>query len=450
MDKLLHFYKLPLLSLVLLLNSFYSSSQTTLTAGDIAILGFNADDPVPNQRWAFVALTDLAAGTKINFTDAGYDATTGEFRTGATNEGHMMWTLPSPIQAGTIIYATNTTINGSTTGVSGQLGNGTTFGFSTAGDQIIAYQGTLGTAAGATFIYAINTGQGSLYGSNGSWLPAGSGALAGDQFSYIPPGLNATTAVALTSNVGNTSSGTGAVGSPNYGFDNMYYAGTFTGYKYQILADIANSSNWAGDNTTTANISPSAGSAFPTGTFVILPVTLIAFEVQLQSTNVVKVSWSTANEINNSFFEVQSSADGINFSAIGRIEGKLNSTTTENYSFIDATPQQGVNYYRLKQVDLDGNVKLFSIKSVTVPTIKLQVTPNPAIDEVRAYFAAGLYKQVQLVSGSGQVLKVIILAQNETEARFSMSSHASGNYYLCFIGKDGSTIVKNLIKAKSH
>lgn len=448
MNKLLHIYKLPLLSLVLLLNSLYSSGQTTLAAGDIAILGFNSDDPVPNQRWGFVTLVDLAAGTQINFTDAGYDATTNQFRTGATNEGHMTWTLPAALSAGTIVYATNTTINGSTAGVAGQLGNGTTFGFSTSGDQIIAYQGTRGTAVGATFIYAINTGQGSLYGSNGNWLPAGSGALAGDQFSYIPPGLNATTAVALTSNAGNASSGTGTVGSPNYGFDNMYYAGPVTGYKTQILSFIANPSNWAGNNTTAYNISPGAGSVFTTGTFVILPVTLIAFEVQLQSTDAVKVSWSTATEINNSFFEVERSADGINFSTIGSVAGKVNSTSRVDYNIIDATPQQGINYYRLKQIDRDGNFKFFNVKSITVPTVKLRIVPNPASDEVRAHFAAGLYKQVQLVSGSGQVLKVILITQNETEARFALSSYTSGNYYLRFINKDGNTIVRSLIKAK--
>src|SRR6185436_7168540 len=130
---------------------------------------------------------------------------TGQFRVGATNDGHMSWTTSAPVVKGTVIYATNTTVNGSSTGVSGQLGGATAY-FNTSGDQLIVYQGTLGTASGATFIYAVNTGQSSLYSANGAWITSGSSIIT-DQASYLPPGLNSTTSVALTSSTGNTSSG---------------------------------------------------------------------------------------------------------------------------------------------------------------------------------------------------------------------------------------------------
>lgn len=61
---------------------------TTLTAGDIAVIGINADDAYPTQRWAFVPLVNLDAGTVIHFTDAGVTSV-GDFFLSTTTEGHM-------------------------------------------------------------------------------------------------------------------------------------------------------------------------------------------------------------------------------------------------------------------------------------------------------------------------------------------------------------------------
>ena len=216
-------------------------APTVLAAGGIAVVGINTDDSFPNQRWAFVPLVNIAAGTVIHFTDAGYTES-GSFYDNATNEGHLTWTVPSEILAGTLITVTGSNID-NYTGETGAIG-GSSFTFSSTGDQILVYQGTSGSTNGATFVYAFNNGQhGTVYAAgNGSW----SSSVSIQQASLLPSGLvSGTSAVALSSNI---TSGSSSGGS--FGFDNMKYNGIKTGTRAELLAAIGNAANWVGDNTT--------------------------------------------------------------------------------------------------------------------------------------------------------------------------------------------------------
>ncbi|HSZ26209.1 MAG TPA: T9SS type A sorting domain-containing protein [Cytophagaceae bacterium] len=96
-----------------------------------------------------------------------------------------------------------------------------------------------------------------------------------------------------------------------------------------------------------------------------MPVTLISFDA-VYSNNAVDLLWATAYEKNNSYFLIERSSDGINFEAIGKVEGGGNSNHYLSYSFTDNTPVAGIVYYRLKQVDIDGVFVYSAIKSVTV------------------------------------------------------------------------------------
>jgi hypothetical protein len=89
----------------------------------------------------------------------------------------------------------------------------------------------------------------------------------------------------------------------------------------------------------------------------VLPVTLSSLAIQKQ-TNSVILKWQTASELNNDYFVVQHAVDGVNFSEIGKIKGTGNSNATTNYNFTHRNPSNGTNYYRLKQVDFDGNSTL--------------------------------------------------------------------------------------------
>jgi len=96
-----------------------------------------------------------------------------------------------------------------------------------------------------------------------------------------------------------------------------------------------------------------------------LPVTLLFFKGENKENKYSNLTWETALEINNSGFKIERSLDGINFDSIGWVSGHVNSTVSNSYFFNDYSIQRGnIYYYRLKQVDLDGNFEYSDIISV--------------------------------------------------------------------------------------
>ncbi|HEX6431717.1 MAG TPA: choice-of-anchor J domain-containing protein, partial [Niastella sp.] len=110
-----------------------------------------------------------------------------------------------------------------------------------------------------------------------------------------------------------------------------------------------------------------------------LPITLLEFTARPKN-SVVLVSWTTAMEQNNKYFIIERSADGRNFTAIGRVSGAGNSNSVLHYQFTDVNPLPGTSYYRLQQVDMDGQFTLSSIATVRMDNegkTALTVSPNP-------------------------------------------------------------------------
>jgi hypothetical protein len=101
-----------------------------------------------------------------------------------------------------------------------------------------------------------------------------------------------------------------------------------------------------------------AGSCTPT------PIELTSFTAEKGPQNVL-LKWSTASEINNDYFSVEKSSDGIQFKQIGTVKGNGNSKQIINYSFDDNSSNTGTVYYRLKQVDYDHNYEYSPITSVS-------------------------------------------------------------------------------------
>ncbi|MEP0986936.1 T9SS type A sorting domain-containing protein [Ekhidna sp.] len=115
-----------------------------------------------------------------------------------------------------------------------------------------------------------------------------------------------------------------------------------------------------------------------------LPVELIHFSGIAENHQVI-LTWETASEINNDFFEVQRSPDGVSFDIIGVVDGSGNSNEPVKYAFRDKEPYLGLNYYRLRQVDFDGAEELLPIIQVDndskLKGILISTYPNPATSE---------------------------------------------------------------------
>jgi hypothetical protein len=68
----------------------------------------------------------------------------------------------------------------------------------------------------------------------------------------------------------------------------------------------------------------------------------------------VELNWQTATEVNNQGFEIERRTETSEFRTIGFVEGNGTTTEPRSYSYLDKTVEQGVTYYRLKQIDFDG------------------------------------------------------------------------------------------------
>lgn len=114
-----------------------------------------------------------------------------------------------------------------------------------------------------------------------------------------------------------------------------------------------------------------------------LPIELVFFNGNLIEQNKVKLTWQTATEKNNAYFEVERSEDGSNFKAIGKTISKAkegNSGSNLNYEMYDLTPLSELSYYRLKQVDFDNTASyssIISIDNAINSNILFNVYPNP-------------------------------------------------------------------------
>jgi Secretion system C-terminal sorting domain len=109
-----------------------------------------------------------------------------------------------------------------------------------------------------------------------------------------------------------------------------------------------------------------------------LPIELVSFTA-LSSAGIVELHWKTATEINNDFFTVEKSSDGVQFEVIGTMKAN-NTITTSNYQLNDIKPYRGTNYYRLKQTDFDASYSYSNIIAVDFyDKIEFSVFPNPLL-----------------------------------------------------------------------
>ncbi|MDA3866639.1 MAG: T9SS type A sorting domain-containing protein, partial [Salinivirgaceae bacterium] len=118
---------------------------------------------------------------------------------------------------------------------------------------------------------------------------------------------------------------------------------------------------------------------------VPLPITLLNFDAQAKDNSTVDIRWTTATEQDNDYFVVEKSRDGVVFTKVAQIKGAGNSATSINYHTTDNQPYDGISYYRLRQVDFDGEQELFpmvavEIEGLTLNEPRLNVHPNPYAD----------------------------------------------------------------------
>jgi len=209
------------------------------------------------------------------------------------------------------------------------------------------------------------------------------------------------------------------------------------------LIDICGTTAWtAGMGDVNGPASISEGGVGP------MPVELLYFNAVAHLNSVVKLSWATATETNNSHFIIERSANGIDFSPVNTVPaaGNGNSLITLNYQFTDNSPLGGTSYYRLKQVDRNGEYKYYEIVQVTLSKkASINTYPNPVSSEL--IISAGdesINAPYQVVNALGmEVLHGTIAANTQS---LNVSELNGGVYFLIVNTAAGTEKIKLVVQ----
>jgi hypothetical protein len=166
-----------------------------------------------------------------------------------------------------------------------------------------------------------------------------------------------------------------------------------------------------------------------TNTSNILPVSLVDFSAELINSE-VRLSWTTAAEINSDYFEVERSSDAHEWQVVASVRGQGLSVTRTEYSANDEDPAEGVNYYRLKSVDLDGTFEYSNLVAVDLRMADLiVVAPNPASDVLKVSRPGLLPDRISITSAIGQQFALKITGTKD-KLLLDVSTLPEGYYFL--------------------
>lgn len=174
------------------------------------------------------------------------------------------------------------------------------------------------------------------------------------------------------------------------------------------------------------------------GTVVTLPIDLISFEAKKMKRS-VKLNWSTATEINNSYFTIERSTNGTEFYEIAKVNGSGNSTFIRSYSYDDNSPASGVSYYRLRQTDFDGKTEVFSPVAVNFKkedsnNIDVVVLKNPFNNYLKIAVDTYLKGKIEIrlfdVQGNTAYSSSELMSENATVLTNDLPDLKPGIYFL--------------------
>lgn len=181
----------------------------------------------------------------------------------------------------------------------------------------------------------------------------------------------------------------------------------------------------------------------------VLPVTLLNFRGTIQD-NKAMLNWSTASEINNKGFDIEISRDNKNFSPLGFVAGHGSTPGINYYSFTDSKLLSGSNYYRLKQIDVDGNFKYSSVIKLDLQKFDWEIFGNAAGNNswIQLQTEAENYIAIQIISINGQVIQTINkgnLPPGTYNIPLNLQNNAHG-IYIIRLSVDKHIYSKKLIK----
>jgi hypothetical protein len=174
-----------------------------------------------------------------------------------------------------------------------------------------------------------------------------------------------------------------------------------------------------------------------------LPVDLLTFTAEAIPLKKANLNWSTGQELNNNYFEILRSYNGLDFEPIGTVDGNSNSINIIEYSYIDATLAESYNlvYYKLNQVDYDGKNALSDVRLVNFKNSNaLTIWPIPAKNIVNIS-SDNRIVNISMYNNTGEEVEV-------TEKRngiLDVTNYPSGIYFVEITTETGKQVRKLIV-----
>ncbi len=164
---------------------------------------------------------------------------------------------------------------------------------------------------------------------------------------------------------------------------------------------------------------------------MVVPVELTVFNATVNQTNVL-LDWQTQTELNNNGFEVQRKLENSEWITIGFVQGNGTTTETKSYTYLDDISEITATkiYYRLKQIDFNGNYEFSKEVEVIVLPYNYSLSqnyPNPFNPTTKISWQSPI--------SSWQTLKIYDMLGNEV-AILVNEYRPAGNYEVEFSGSD--------------
>lgn len=221
-------------------------------------------------------------------------------------------------------------------------------------------------------------------------------------------------------------------GSSSLNYTHVFAVGTYYYYAEIIQSD--------GDITWTSPV-------WYTKSATPLPVELLSFTGKHQ-TNGNLLTWVTASELNNDFFTLERSNDGINYAETATIKGSGTTSTPTQYQYLDQTAPEGISYYRLRQTDYDGTCTWSPVIAVEwrSKNLTFQVIPNPNNGNFQIVLPAELEEEASLriTDATGRLIRTAKV--KDAGMSLSVEGLAAGLYHVILVTETEIFPVKMLVR----
>jgi len=189
-----------------------------------------------------------------------------------------------------------------------------------------------------------------------------------------------------------------------------------------------------------------------TFTGVNLPVALGIFGLDNKEKSVL-LNWETKSELNNDYFVILRSADGVNFEEIGEVSGMGNSSSTVGYQFSDDRPLIGTSYYKLQQVDFDGEASYSQILSTNfVLNDAFSLYPNPTNSGINLLLsvddATDIFIEIFDVLGKLVFVQDQVVVNGTNSVPLNTEFFNKGMYFCNVTFPNGSQMKQTFVKSE--